>query len=981
MRFLPVAYAMLCLLGAPACAQSLITTNYSIEQGLPSSESYDVLQDSKGYIWIATDRGVCRFDGYSFTVYTTANGLTDNTVFNLGEDDRGRVWFFPLNGQLCYFENDTILPYRYNQVLTARLSKARIARTFSAHHDTLTIGYLISGIVTVYPDGHLVVDSSAIKNKGSIFIAEDRGRYGFALGNLSRMSQQRPQVTGGNELYFHNDTCGLVFSGKATSQAQANLTGIRRMNGTCITYVPSFIVETGPGKAPVVYPQEDGDEVFRMFEDRDSCLWVSFRKKGTRRYAPREGFGSPRYRTFLEGQMVTAVCEDREKGFWFTTLQNGVYYVPSVSYQVFTLPAQNAADVMTVTGDHHSQIFFGFKNGPLCTFSDSRSVSPEVQQLGLDAYWIYSSYYDTIQRILWTGSSRGITLFAKNGKAPLYFSGNAGKKVCFDPADSTVWIWRIFALEQFDSRKPYKGLRSIHIAQRGDVIFCSDGKVMLGANDGVYQLSADGVPEKSSIPGLTGVRISDIRKMPSGELVFGTMGKGVLLLRSGRVKQISVDEGLCSNIVTGLIPDGDTVWVATNKGLGRIELRGDQFSVTNYSTEDGFPTDEFREVWQQGGRLYAATSKGLVQVRKSELSVNRSAPPVYFDAVQFPGRRLRVHNNDTLDLNYNEDQFTIGFTGLSFKTKGKCRYRFMMKGIDSEWQYTVNKSVQYTSLDPGSYTFELYAQNERGMWSDRPAVLHLVVHPPFWSTWWFIALVSAFSCALLFTLISARIRQLKNRNRMLEQLHNYRMQALAMQMNPHFLFNILNSIQAYVVNEDKKNAVKYLNKFAKLMRMELNNLRKEYVSLAEELAMLDLYLEIELLRYTGKFRFEIDTRPEVAGRKFFIPSMLIQPYVENAVRHGLVAKEGDSGVVSIRLSLRGSSLICEVEDNGIGRRHSQVSNPAHESAGMYITEQRLRLLCANNDQHFFLEIIDKKTESGSPAGTLVRFLLPYREQI
>lgn len=215
-----------------------------------------------------------------------------------------------------------------------------------------------------------------------------------------------------------------------------------------------------------------------------------------------------------------------------------------------------------------------------------------------------------------------------------------------------------------------------------------------------------------------------------------------------------------------------------------------------------------------------------------------------------------------------------------------------------------------------------------------------------------------------------------------KQLFDIQQKALRLQMNPHFIFNSLNSIQSYILNNDVDLAVNYLGRFSQLMRLILANSRESVVPLADELQAIRHYLEIEKLRFEEKFTYSIIVDPEIDEEFTGVPPMVIQPYIENAIIHGLVHKTSP-GQIIIRFQEKKSRMLCSIEDNGVGRAKAaeikRQSGLNTKSRGMMITKERLEILNKKTDEKFSVKVIDLKDANGNPAGTRVELLISLQD--
>ncbi|MBA3971893.1 MAG: histidine kinase [Bacteroidetes bacterium] len=338
---------------------------------------------------------------------------------------------------------------------------------------------------------------------------------------------------------------------------------------------------------------------------------------------------------------------------------------------------------------------------------------------------------------------------------------------------------------------------------------------------------------------------------------------------------------------------------------------------------------------------------------------------------------------DKMHLNYSDNSITFNYSGICLTNPAKVKYSHILEGFEKNWSPpSKDRFTTFSNLPPGTYTYKVISANNEGVWNKVPATFTFTIDRPFWKTWTFILITSLmFSFALIFS-IRFRIRSIRNKEKRKTELNkkiaNIESQALRAQMNPHFIFNTLSSIQHYISNNDTDAALKYLSKFAKLMRRIMDNSKQQMIPVSEEINALNLYLDLEVMRFDKKFDYSIIIDPEIDQTYDRIPSMLIQPYVENAIIHGLLPKEKD-GRISITLQKQNDTILCTIEDNGIGRERSMEFKKnrvqQHKSMGMSITKERLDILNSSLNSNIYVEIVDL-FEEGKSAGTKVRLIIP-----
>lgn len=361
-------------------------------------------------------------------------------------------------------------------------------------------------------------------------------------------------------------------------------------------------------------------------------------------------------------------------------------------------------------------------------------------------------------------------------------------------------------------------------------------------------------------------------------------------------------------------------------------------------------------------------------------SLAKIPPKIYLTGVKITEKDTLVAKN--YNLAYNQNYLKISFNGIGYSGKEKIQYRYHLQGYDKEWNYSDNNFANYSMLPPGKYIFEAEAMNKFGVWSQEPIQIKFQINKPYWQQWWFIALISTLVITIVLFIAYFRIKQIENREeektRLNKKMADLELGALRAQMNPHFIFNTLSSIQQYILSNNTEQANFYLSKFAKLMRSIVQNSQKPFISIKEEVETLKLYCELERLRASEKFEFEIlvDEKLDVLNDQ--IPPMLIQPYVENAIRHGVSPLEKD-GMISIHIKKQDEHIVCSVLDNGVGREKSKELNKervkTHQSLGMIITRERLEILNKMSNSNLDVSISDL-FENEQACGTKVEIFVP-----
>ncbi|MGB0933598.1 MAG: histidine kinase, partial [Lishizhenia sp.] len=339
-----------------------------------------------------------------------------------------------------------------------------------------------------------------------------------------------------------------------------------------------------------------------------------------------------------------------------------------------------------------------------------------------------------------------------------------------------------------------------------------------------------------------------------------------------------------------------------------------------------------------------------------------------------------LNKTDSIILPYYKTQIEFELTAYDLSTTEDIKYSYKLSGLDQRWSPPTNRNnIVFTSIPPGKYTLYYKAGNENTWTSNRK--IYLEITPPYYTTWWFIILIVITFLSLLWLLIYLSRRRLKQKNESLTEkltlernLVELEQKALRLQMNPHFIFNVLQSIQEQIITDNKNKARLSIAKFAKLMREILENSREKFISLEQELLTVENYLKLEQLTKTIDFTYAIEVDENIDDEEAIIPPLLIQPFAENAIIHGF-KKMDRPPHLSIAIALETeNNIIIKIEDNGCGRRTSQASkiqvDHLHKSLALQVTQERLSQLSRENSSKPLFEIIDKE-ENGEPTGTIV----------
>ena len=330
----------------------------------------------------------------------------------------------------------------------------------------------------------------------------------------------------------------------------------------------------------------------------------------------------------------------------------------------------------------------------------------------------------------------------------------------------------------------------------------------------------------------------------------------------------------------------------------------------------------------------------------------------------------------------------LNFSAAEFVFPERIEYAYRLDGIDKDWKYTnyFNRRVNYSNLQPGKYVFKIKAQQVGGNWDVETVEYTIIIATPFWQTWWFLLLCLLIAVAVIVLAIRRRINSVRRQERLKtsyeKELMDLEAKALRAQMNPHFIFNCLNSIKSLIQQHNEEKAITYLTTFSKMIRTLFNNADKKEISLFDEIETCKLYLQLESMRFDTKFSYEIKIAEGLDLKSIDVPALVVQPFIENAIWHGIIPA-GSGGHINLEVLKIETDIQVIIDDNGIGRSAAELNRPAssiaHQSKGVKLTQSRILLDNLLRSREVVIETIDKKDDDGNATGTSV--IIHFKNQL
>ena len=961
-----------CHFGKPIAAQQFLFHQFTPEDGLPSSAVYDIAQDREAVLWIGTENGLCRFDGQQFNTYTVEHGLPNNVVHGVKIDWRGRKWLSSFSPQPAYFLDgkgvtpEWALPFQMRSFSISTTPDSLVWFAWASPES----GNKSESTLVLFPNDSLV-RHPLLKSSHTGLIFDKEGRALSLSGPVGYVLEGDLVV---DSIVYPPDIrpVGCVDAGDAFYCRQNVFGNEKRMNGPSVFRMDYALQQIGPVFADYESYFRKGN-LISSFADRSGNLWFGLRNGLL--FLPRQAgaFGTPRL--LLPGVFVNVIFQDHEGNIWLGTAGEGLFFLASTEILSFngeqSLPT---ADIRALANDRQGCVYIGYNTGIVAV------LGPEMEVL--------FNRKVSDRRIVYFLPQGDRTWIASDGQ--LYYltadfqlseiSGGvhgALKSMASDDDDDDLYLFS-YGIHRFR-----QGEMTQLPFPLGSRIYASyvhnDSLLWLGTTQGLLEYEPQHAERVALFDDDIYADVRAIRCDADHTFWVGTLGLGIFLIRNGRiVRTLTTEDGLSSNMCNDILIDGPFAWVATNQGISRIDRA--TLEVAVYNSKDGLGSQEVNYLAKGADRIFAATDKGAISFPAS-LEAYQDPPLLHLGEVRMGPKQIPPDRLEgPLEFGHHVNDLYVQYVGISYKSLGDIEYAYRLEGIDKNWILTRSLFATWSSLPPGDYLFRLKAKGKSTDWSAERA-FRFTIRPPWWLTWNF--LVPAIFLALggVFGIFWVVVRDLQRRNRILRQLQGFELTALRAQMNPHFMFNSLNSIQEFINRNDKHSANTYLTRFAALIRSILNTSSEDRILLSEEIRQLENYLELEKLRLEGSLDYEVKVDPLIDPDWTFLPTMLIQPYVENAILHGLFHKTGPKRLELSFTRLDEQLLLCRITDNGIGRKLAASIKleryGRHQSMGSSMTGQRMELLQKLQKQPVSVRIVDLEDPStGAPLGTEVELTIP-----
>jgi ligand-binding sensor domain-containing protein len=945
-------------------SQEYTYKRYNTENGLPANETFHIIQDKKGFIWIAHNQGVSKYNGYRFANFDTEDNLPENTTLEIFEDKKGRIWFISLMGKLSWFYNNKIHTYKYNKLITkyTNNSTSPIKQSFYVdNNDNVYISFYNMPVIRIDKNGNL----QELKHNNKILNIKE-------IDSTKTLFSSHMQVL--DSIFIDNGkNISSLYTGHIKSNGKIKISCMPYDNGYIFSFANNSIIINNN---QIVNIKTTETEQIWASLDNNGKIWISNMWNGIKAYKDTP-LNVPEFH-ILKHKTVTSVLNDSEGGYWFTTLNDGVFYYPSLLIKsITTLDGLKAKSISQVES-YNEKIYFGGNHSELYTYNDTLFTISEYMHKHHKQYRMIKSLKNTL--IISSYGNNLQTSFIKDNKIL-----NRKNTIFYDAVslknNFLLYNQKITLLNRANLK--FNDL-SGNIGKINSVLKYSDSICYIGTRSGLLIQNTNNNSVTRKYNSITkDINIVTLEKDMYGNIYAGTKNSGIFIFNNNREAILDSKSGLTSNCVNSIKCTNDTVWVATNNGLNRIKLNQKELNIISndiFTKEDGLSSNQILDIEIYKNRLYIGTGRGLSIFSTNLCEKNTTPPPIYIKGVKIMNRDTSIQRQ--YNIPYNKNSIEISFIGLNYKRDKPLKYKYRLKGANSTWKETTNTYIQYPFLSHGDFIFQVIAINNSGVESSKAAELSITIEKPYYRTPLFFIII-ALSTIIIITLIAwlifyVRLREARKSDNLEKQLNYYRQKALSAQMNPHFLYNSLNSVQNYILKNDKIKSSDYLSKFGLLMRRILTNSESPLIKLSEEIMALKLYIDMELMRFDNSFEYTIDIDNDISIDNIMVPPLIIQPYVENAIHHGLRLQEGDKQL-KIRITKNDNRIHIHIIDNGIGRNTSNKikaeSSSEHISYGTNITKKRLSLLKELHKRNVSVTTKDIVDENSNPSGTIVLIII------
>lgn len=911
---------------------------YDVGNGLPSSKVYSLYQDQWDYVWVGSDKGIARFNGKTFEVYGQRQGLSNPLVIGFQEDKQHeRLWIRTV-GELFFYldlKSDSIFAYPQQTKLNEALK------------------------------GGTVLDFSFSGDSALFVFNLHKSRNNF----LCITSQEsKLQLNAGYAAYTHYIPALQELGSDSVCRQITFPVFVQPHTLLAIKRDAPNTMLIADAARKIVSLKSFPADIRRIFKSKqNNDIWVST-ARGVFRFVGGD-LNRPPLHLFTNLDVVH-IIDNRSGGYWFALFDSDLLFIPS--------PQQTFLDqqyIYNLAADANNTFWVNAAQGVFkCSLPPDSLFFEQVgeSQLAVAAFLTNPS----ANYKLWIGSN--FALNTAQQKAKSFFKEEYNIKTFEKTPSGLIWAGLGKGLILVDpARNTYE--RKFKDFNHRVTALCWDKqlhKLWVGTSQGLLLLdTATGVFEHKNIAAnFPEIYIKTLRQTADGHLWIGTQGLGLWAYNPKTQQFQSFSAELTQDFINCIYLQNDTaIWVGTNQGCYYKNM-GDQRWL-HWNRKTGLPHDEVTAIAPYNNQIAIGTAKGLVFLSNQPQHTHFSyMPPLLLTHIEIMGKPYHVDafSDTLLSLNHNQNSLSFFFESPTFTFKPLFKYR--LEGADMLWKTTHLGELHYFGLPPGYYTLHLANQNRVSEWNPRPIKLRFYIAPHFTQTIWFLVVLVSGLVFVVSCFIYWRARLWAKRQSMQRRIIELEYHALKSQMNPHFVFNAMQSILALIKTNQKEDAQKYLVQLSKLMRTILEHSFLQFVPLEQEIKALQLYINIELMRWRHKVSV-VWNLPDIIPHTL-LPPMLLQPLIENAFVHAFQNKDHDC-LLTLSVLVSDAHWSFVIQDNGVGRKAAaaQNINRKQKSTALANVQERIQKIKEAFNVSISLFIEDLYMEQIS-LGTKITLILP-----
>ncbi|MDP3929837.1 MAG: histidine kinase [Bacteroidota bacterium] len=970
-------------------AQNLPFEHINESKGLGQNNILSLHQGPSGFIWVGTQFGLLRYDGHEFEKIIELEGS--------GEDA-------------------TILSISSNHNTLAALGQRRI---FLVDKNTLSYQSV------AFPPNKIIKPNKIIILRNTLVISAEDGLWSFKLGgNYFENIHPKSPITDIQSIA----TGKVIYSNSEGFWAYYPFTKKR----VPIKYFPSsFIKHFGLNQHQEIYWLEGNNEFYighlkqnkisgikqieLKLNDASTSVQVYQNnyylgtKKGLLQINPS---GETRLINQKEEQAnslsqnsVSCMLVDGVNNFWVGTEKGGInlhnpqrYKFSSISF-LDGSKFSKCKEILSFTETENGEILFQNSLGNMGLFNPQSKEIEKWLTTDIIGNCMLAETNNPAQFLI--GTPKGLYSYSHPTGTVKFISTKDSIKnfesdiKCILPyKNGTYWMAGNDGLFLFHAECnktiEFYGIANSNLGTDNirNIQFINKNEMLISTSKGLYLFKLR--QKQFELIRLSGKKNESMVSMATtdseGNIWVGTAGNGIFILKKNGEKLIINSQlGLANPQIFTLLfnQDKSQCWVSTNKGISSIDAK--TFAVKNYYIQDGLQGSEYTEsasLLTKNGTIFMGGISGFNYFNPKQVIANPNACKIAIKGLRVFNQKLPYETFYNIPSSKNFISFE--YTALNFNLSGTQSYYYMLEGIDTGFNEVGRRRfASFGQLAPGNYTFKVRVANENNEIGLNEASISFNVIPEIYQTGWFKITSSILLAAIIALIIYFRTQRAlaeeKEKGIQSNMIALLELKALRAQMNPHFIFNSLNSIQYFVMNNEGKEAAKYLSKFAKLIRMILDISEQTFVSIHSKIEFLKLYVDLEALRLNNTFTSEFWVDPNL-DQSILIPTLLIQPHVENAIWHGLQSKQGNKKLLVQFINFNEETVQVIVSDNGIGRQAAmdikKQKISLHQSKGSKISEDRIHSLNKLFGTNPKIEIIDLYDENNLACGTKVIINVP-----